>query len=69
MALNFQTAGTEMDLYDGLFSQNGHCGYVLKPSFMRDRETAFSPEDPQSRGEGNPLSLMVKVLYVSVPTL
>uniref|UniRef100_A0A8C6Y393 Phosphoinositide phospholipase C n=1 Tax=Naja naja TaxID=35670 RepID=A0A8C6Y393_NAJNA len=62
VALNFQTAGTEMDLYDGFFSQNGHCGYVLKPSFMRDRETAFSPEDPQSRGEGNPLSLMVKII-------
>ncbi|XP_026521326.1 1-phosphatidylinositol 4,5-bisphosphate phosphodiesterase delta-4 [Notechis scutatus] len=62
VALNFQTAGTEMDLYDGFFSQNGHCGYVLKPSFMRDRETAFSPEDPQSRGEGSPLSLMVKII-------
>ncbi|XP_025026521.1 1-phosphatidylinositol 4,5-bisphosphate phosphodiesterase delta-4, partial [Python bivittatus] len=60
VALNFQTAGRDMDLYDGLFSQNGRCGYVLKPSFMRDRETAFSPENPQSRGEGNPLSLVVK---------
>uniref|UniRef100_A0A670YHH2 Phosphoinositide phospholipase C n=1 Tax=Pseudonaja textilis TaxID=8673 RepID=A0A670YHH2_PSETE len=59
VALNFQTAGTEMDLYDGFFSQNGHCGYVLKPSFMRDRETTFTPEDPQSRGEGSPLSLMI----------
>ncbi|KAM6464495.1 1-phosphatidylinositol 4,5-bisphosphate phosphodiesterase delta-4 [Liasis olivaceus] len=62
VALNFQTAGRDMDLYDGLFSQNGRCGYVLKPSFMRDRETAFSPENPQSRGEGNPLSLVVKII-------
>uniref|UniRef100_A0A674BTH5 Phosphoinositide phospholipase C n=1 Tax=Salmo trutta TaxID=8032 RepID=A0A674BTH5_SALTR len=30
VALNFQTAGLEMDLNDGLFSQNGCCGYVQK---------------------------------------
>ncbi|XP_062972827.1 1-phosphatidylinositol 4,5-bisphosphate phosphodiesterase delta-4 [Elgaria multicarinata webbii] len=62
VALNFQTAGSEMDLCDGLFSQNGRCGYVLKPSFMRDIETAFSPENPQSRGEGSPLKLIIKVI-------
>uniref|UniRef100_A0A8B9GBB8 Phosphoinositide phospholipase C n=1 Tax=Amazona collaria TaxID=241587 RepID=A0A8B9GBB8_9PSIT len=43
VALNFQTAGTEMDLCDGLFSQNGRCGYVLKPPFMRDERTLFNP--------------------------
>uniref|UniRef100_A0AAZ1WYY0 Phosphoinositide phospholipase C n=1 Tax=Oreochromis aureus TaxID=47969 RepID=A0AAZ1WYY0_OREAU len=31
VALNFQTAGEGMDVNDGLFSQNGCCGYVLKP--------------------------------------
>uniref|UniRef100_A0A8C7Y4Y5 Phosphoinositide phospholipase C n=1 Tax=Oryzias sinensis TaxID=183150 RepID=A0A8C7Y4Y5_9TELE len=36
VALNFQTAGLEMDLNDGLFKQNGGCGYILKPDFMRD---------------------------------
>uniref|UniRef100_A0A8C0BW57 Phosphoinositide phospholipase C n=1 Tax=Buteo japonicus TaxID=224669 RepID=A0A8C0BW57_9AVES len=46
VALNFQTAGMEMDLCDGLFSQNGRCGYVLKPPFMRDEETLFNPSDP-----------------------
>nr|XP_056717278.1 1-phosphatidylinositol 4,5-bisphosphate phosphodiesterase delta-4 [Euleptes europaea] len=61
VALNFQTAGTEMDLCDGLFSQNGHCGYVLKPSFMRDTETAFSPENPPSRGD-SALSLSIQVI-------
>uniref|UniRef100_A0A672UHM2 Phosphoinositide phospholipase C n=1 Tax=Strigops habroptila TaxID=2489341 RepID=A0A672UHM2_STRHB len=49
VALNFQTAGTEMDLCDGLFSQNGCCGYVLKPPFMRDKKTLFNPSDPSSR--------------------
>ncbi|KAJ7345964.1 hypothetical protein JRQ81_001914 [Phrynocephalus forsythii] len=62
VALNFQTAGAEMDLYDGLFSQNGGCGYVLKPSFMRDPETNFSPENPQSIGNKNPLTLTIKVI-------
>ncbi|XP_048342737.1 1-phosphatidylinositol 4,5-bisphosphate phosphodiesterase delta-4 isoform X2 [Sphaerodactylus townsendi] len=61
VALNFQTAGTEMDLYDGLFSQNGHCGYVLKPTFMRDTETYFSPDNPQSRGD-SALSLVIQVI-------
>uniref|UniRef100_A0A6J0THN0 Phosphoinositide phospholipase C n=1 Tax=Pogona vitticeps TaxID=103695 RepID=A0A6J0THN0_9SAUR len=62
VALNFQTAGAEMDLYDGLFSQNGRCGYVLKPSFMRDTETNFSPENPQGIGDRNPLTLIIKVI-------
>uniref|UniRef100_A0A8C3MAQ4 Uncharacterized protein n=1 Tax=Geospiza parvula TaxID=87175 RepID=A0A8C3MAQ4_GEOPR len=48
VALNFQTAGMEMDLCDGLFSQNGCCGYVLKPPFMRDKETLFNPSDPSN---------------------
>uniref|UniRef100_A0A8C3XZ74 Phosphoinositide phospholipase C n=1 Tax=Catharus ustulatus TaxID=91951 RepID=A0A8C3XZ74_CATUS len=48
VALNFQTAGMEMDLCDGLFSQNGCCGYVLKPPFMRDKETLFNPNDPST---------------------
>ncbi|KAG7263448.1 hypothetical protein CRUP_005315, partial [Coryphaenoides rupestris] len=29
VALNFQTAGLEMDLNDGLFHQNAGCGYVI----------------------------------------
>nr|XP_034983478.1 1-phosphatidylinositol 4,5-bisphosphate phosphodiesterase delta-4 isoform X3 [Zootoca vivipara]XP_034983487.1 1-phosphatidylinositol 4,5-bisphosphate phosphodiesterase delta-4 isoform X3 [Zootoca vivipara]XP_034983497.1 1-phosphatidylinositol 4,5-bisphosphate phosphodiesterase delta-4 isoform X3 [Zootoca vivipara] len=62
VALNFQTAGTEMDLCDGLFSKNGRCGYVLKPSFMKDPETAFSPENPQSRENGSPLNIAIKII-------
>uniref|UniRef100_A0A3B4EEM4 Phosphoinositide phospholipase C n=1 Tax=Pygocentrus nattereri TaxID=42514 RepID=A0A3B4EEM4_PYGNA len=42
VALNVQTASTEMDLNDGLFSQNGRCGYVLKPAFMRSMEKQSS---------------------------
>lgn len=41
VALNFQTPGQMLDLYDGRFRQNGGCGYVLKPSVMRDPVTFF----------------------------
>ncbi|NXP58463.1 PLCD4 phosphodiesterase, partial [Chloropsis cyanopogon] len=62
VALNFQTAGTEMDLCDGLFSQNGCCGYVLKPPFMRDKETLFNPSDPSSREGLGPITLTIQVI-------
>ncbi|NXI30852.1 PLCD4 phosphodiesterase, partial [Sterrhoptilus dennistouni] len=62
VALNFQTAGTEMDLCDGLFSQNGCCGYVLKPPFMRDEETLFNPSDPSSREGLGPITLTIQVI-------
>uniref|UniRef100_A0A8C2L829 Phosphoinositide phospholipase C n=1 Tax=Cyprinus carpio TaxID=7962 RepID=A0A8C2L829_CYPCA len=61
VALNFQTAGVEMDLNDGLFSQNGHCGYVLKPAFMRNIDERFDPENPQNGGY-KPLSLSIQVI-------
>ncbi|NXD27328.1 PLCD4 phosphodiesterase, partial [Spelaeornis formosus] len=62
VALNFQTAGMEMDLCDGLFSQNGCCGYVLKPPFMRDKETLFNPSDPSSREGLGPITLTIQVI-------
>lgn len=42
MALNFQTPGPEMDVYQGRFQDNGACGYVLKPAFLRDPNSAFN---------------------------
>uniref|UniRef100_A0A8C5DSL8 Phosphoinositide phospholipase C n=1 Tax=Gouania willdenowi TaxID=441366 RepID=A0A8C5DSL8_GOUWI len=62
VALNFQTAGEGMDLNDGLFSQNGRCGYVLKPSFMREPEKRFNPETPQRRDGYQPVVLTVQVI-------
>ncbi|XP_037646762.1 1-phosphatidylinositol 4,5-bisphosphate phosphodiesterase delta-4-like isoform X2 [Sebastes umbrosus] len=62
VALNFQTAGLEMDLNDGLFGQNGGCGYVLKPAFMRDGNTQFSPEKPEERPGYKPLRLSIQVI-------
>lgn len=61
VALNFQTAGEGMDLNDGLFRQNGSCGYVLKPSFMRAAEKRFNPETPQNRDGYQPFVLTIQV--------
>ncbi|XP_043818533.1 1-phosphatidylinositol 4,5-bisphosphate phosphodiesterase delta-3 isoform X3 [Dromiciops gliroides] len=58
VALNFQTPGYEMDLNNGRFLVNGKCGYVLKPDFLRQRDTTFDPERP-----GPPqTTLIIKVL-------
>lgn len=51
----------EMDLCDGLFSQNGHCGYVLKPAFMRDEGTLFNPSDPSTWQGPGPVTLTIQV--------
>jgi len=37
-----QTNGQIMDLYRGWFSQNGSCGYVLKPKFLREKYSTFN---------------------------
>ncbi|KAJ8247070.1 hypothetical protein GJAV_G00258420 [Gymnothorax javanicus] len=62
VALNFQTAGEEMDLNDGLFSQNGRCGYVLKPKFLRSCESRFDPENPRDCKEYQPVRLAIQVI-------
>ncbi|XP_070829464.1 1-phosphatidylinositol 4,5-bisphosphate phosphodiesterase delta-1-like [Chaetodon trifascialis] len=43
VALNFQTTCPDMDLNQGRFLINGKSGYILKPSYMRDRDTEFDP--------------------------
>ncbi|KAJ6659344.1 hypothetical protein lerEdw1_019215 [Lerista edwardsae] len=44
VALNFQYKGTEMDIHQGRFQENGFCGYVLKPEFLRDEQSRFNPK-------------------------
>ncbi|XP_072541725.1 1-phosphatidylinositol 4,5-bisphosphate phosphodiesterase delta-4 [Salminus brasiliensis] len=61
-ALNFQTAGLEMDLNDGLFSQSNRCGYVLKPEILRNSEQHFNPDRPQDRKDYGPLILTIQVI-------
>ncbi|XP_030625453.1 1-phosphatidylinositol 4,5-bisphosphate phosphodiesterase delta-1a isoform X2 [Chanos chanos] len=43
VALNFQTPGKEMDLYQGRFLPNAQSGYILKPEFQRDPASQFDP--------------------------
>lgn len=43
VALNFQTACTDIDLNQGRFLVNGKSGYILKPAYMRDLATEFDP--------------------------
>ncbi|NWV04865.1 PLCZ1 phosphodiesterase, partial [Ptilonorhynchus violaceus] len=60
VALNFQTAGPPMELQDGKFRDNGSCGYVLKPDFLRDRSTTFTPYNVG--GYSKPLSLSIRLI-------
>uniref|UniRef100_A0A673HE76 Phosphoinositide phospholipase C n=1 Tax=Sinocyclocheilus rhinocerous TaxID=307959 RepID=A0A673HE76_9TELE len=62
VALNFQTAGVEMDLNDGLFTQNGCSGYILKSEILRKKERLFYPENPEEREDYHPLLFSVKVI-------
>jgi hypothetical protein len=43
VALNYQTAGESMWLNDGKFRDNGGCGYLLKPSFLREGSSSLPP--------------------------
>jgi len=43
VALNYQTQGLEMQLNDGKFLDNGGCGYVLKPLFLRRSDAVPDP--------------------------
>nr|CAD7463492.1 unnamed protein product [Timema tahoe] len=62
LALNFQTPGQMMDLYDGKFRQNGGCGYVLKPAIMRDQISFFSANAKDLIPGGSPQILHLKVI-------
>nr|XP_033773399.1 1-phosphatidylinositol 4,5-bisphosphate phosphodiesterase delta-3 isoform X2 [Geotrypetes seraphini]XP_033773400.1 1-phosphatidylinositol 4,5-bisphosphate phosphodiesterase delta-3 isoform X2 [Geotrypetes seraphini] len=57
VALNFQTPGYEMDLNQGRFLENGQCGYILKPKFMRETGTVFDPDYP-SRGSSHDMKIL-----------
>mmetsp|Transcript_33684 Transcript_33684/g.54680 ORF Transcript_33684/g.54680 Transcript_33684/m.54680 type:complete len:252 (+) Transcript_33684:115-870(+) len=42
-ALNYQTGDYPMFLNQGKFRDNGHCGYVLKPPYLRDAKINDNP--------------------------
>jgi hypothetical protein len=47
VALNYQSNDESMCLQHGFFSDNGGCGYLLKPSFLLDNQ----PYDPKGKGK------------------
>ncbi|GAX12788.1 phosphatidylinositol phospholipase C, delta [Fistulifera solaris] len=47
VALNFQTADTALALNDGLFAQQGNCGYILKPKSVL-LQTSSETKDERS---------------------
>ncbi|CAM4468375.1 unnamed protein product [Caretta caretta] len=60
VALNFQTPGLQMELQNGKFMDNGGCGYLLKPEFMRDSATQFNPYNVT--GNHNPITLSIRLI-------
>ncbi|XP_015234819.1 PREDICTED: 1-phosphatidylinositol 4,5-bisphosphate phosphodiesterase delta-3-A-like isoform X1 [Cyprinodon variegatus] len=62
VALNFQTLGEQMDLNRGRFLQNGLCGFVLKPPFMRQPGSSFNPENVGGGPGHRPVLLTVRVI-------
>ncbi|XP_015279857.1 PREDICTED: 1-phosphatidylinositol 4,5-bisphosphate phosphodiesterase delta-1-like, partial [Gekko japonicus] len=62
VALNFQTKGTEMDIYQGRFQENGFCGYVLKPDFLQDQNSKFNPRSITEGSWRMRKKLQVKVI-------
>lgn len=53
VALNYQTWDEYMRINDGMFTQNGRCGYVLKPEYLRN---------PESEAASTSCQLVVHVL-------
>ncbi|XP_072343018.1 1-phosphatidylinositol 4,5-bisphosphate phosphodiesterase delta-3-like [Scyliorhinus torazame] len=62
VALNFQRPGMEMDLNKGKFRQNGRSGYILKPSFMRNRSIRVDPARAQPRTGLNTTQLIIDII-------
>jgi hypothetical protein len=54
VALNFQSEDLAMSLNEALFNDNGRCGYVLKPTILRDLSLGFDPNKTNiQRGMNN----------------
>nr|XP_045603275.1 inactive phospholipase C-like protein 1 [Procambarus clarkii] len=62
VALNFQTPGQMMDVYEGRFRANGGCGYLLKPAVMREHISVFSAHSRDTIPGVAPQLLKIKVI-------
>nr|XP_043875058.1 inactive phospholipase C-like protein 1 [Solea senegalensis] len=62
VALNQQTPGAMLDLHRGRFTQNGGCGYVLRPAVMTDVVSYFSAHTQGCVPGVPPQTLRIKVI-------
>ncbi|XP_071943212.1 1-phosphatidylinositol 4,5-bisphosphate phosphodiesterase delta-4-like [Antedon mediterranea] len=46
VCMNYQNPGEYLDVNTAKFLQNGQCGYVLKPLFLRKGNMRFNPDTP-----------------------
>ncbi|NWX18232.1 PLCZ1 phosphodiesterase, partial [Aegotheles bennettii] len=60
VALNFQTPGVQMELQNGKFLDNGGCGYILKPEFLRNCHSTFTPQNVGRYSK--PMSLSIRLI-------
>lgn len=52
-----------MELQNGKFLDNGGCGYVLKPEFLRNHNSTFTPHNVGRYSK--PMSLSIRVSLVN----
>lgn len=65
LALNYQTPDRAMQLNQGLFRQNGACGYVLQPKCIR--EDNYNPFERAKLSQSvEPVSLSLHVCICSL---
>ena len=61
VALNYQTQDKQNFINAAKFADNGRCGYILKPAFLRDSEVTYSPLSPSGLDPSEAIILSVKV--------
>lgn len=66
VALNYQTHGLMMDLYNGFFRRNANCGYILKPAIMREEIAYFSANTKDVIPGVSPQILHIKVRFTII---
>ncbi|XP_066300455.1 inactive phospholipase C-like protein 1 [Branchiostoma lanceolatum] len=62
VTVNYHMPGLMTDLNDGRFLENGSCGYVLKPSIMRDEIAYFSANTREGLPGVTPQILHVRII-------
>uniref|UniRef100_A0A0F7YZW7 Phosphoinositide phospholipase C n=1 Tax=Micrurus fulvius TaxID=8637 RepID=A0A0F7YZW7_MICFL len=62
VALNFQSRCSEMDIHQGRFQENGGCGYILKPEFLRNEQSKFNPRSITEGPWYSPKKFQVKII-------